>query len=239
MDEKYNKGKSLIERYLGKELSSEEEEMFEERLLSSPQLLDELEAAERLQQGLHDVVAMDKARALEKQASAGKRSARIVSMFHSPRYAMAASVLLLISLGVSSVLLQQKGQLGEFAPAHGLSAEIVPLVSVRSAAGSDPVNTLLLGDSPRQFVMMLDPGFEGYSHYRATLYRLGQPTGRTMLWQVDEMVPGYEDMLALSVPGSVLSPDNFEIELEGWRDEWPTDHNYEPVDTLTFNGVQK
>ncbi len=40
--------------------------------------------------------------------------------------------------------------------------------------------------------------------------------------------------LALSLPGPVLKPGDFEIQLEGWRDEWPADHAYDPVDTLTF-----
>jgi hypothetical protein len=239
MDKKYNKENSLIERYLENRLSTAERDMFEERLLSSPQLLDEFEAAERLQQGLQDLVAMEKAHPPPDQRAAGKRSGHIASIFNSPRYAMAASFLLLISMGISSFLLNENERLSEAGPAYAMPAEIVPLVSVRSAAGSDPINTLVLGDSSRQFVMMLDPGFEEYAHYRASVYRLDQAGARTMLWQVDEMIPGYEEMLALSVPGAVLSPGEFEIALEGWRDEWPAGHEFEPVDTLNFKCMAK
>ena len=239
MDEKYNKENSLIERYLENTLSAGERDMFEEKLLSSPELLDELEAAERLQQGLQDMVAMESAHAPQDQRAAARRSGHIVSIFNSPRYAMAASFLLLISMGVSSFLLNENVRLSETDPAYAVPVEIVPLVAVRSAAGSAPINTLALGDSPQQFVMMLDPGFEAYAHYRASVYRLGQAGGRKMLWQVDEMIPGYEDMLALSVPSSLLSPDEFEIELEGWRDEWPAGHDFEPIAVLNFECIEK
>jgi hypothetical protein len=228
MDEKYIKENSLVERYLQDKLSTEEREAFEEQFLSSDGLLDELEAAERLQQGLQDLAALEKAHAPAKQGS------RVMSMFQSPRYAMAASFLLLISLGVSSVLLRQNTRLAEFDSARALATEIIPLLSVRGATGSGTLNTVQLGGSAQQFVMMLDPGFETYSHYRATVFLLDPPQEPAMLWQVDEMRPGYEEMLALSLPGPVLKPGDFEIQLEGWRDEWPADHAFDPVDTLTF-----
>jgi hypothetical protein len=41
-------------------------------------------------------------------------------------------------------------------------------------------------------------------------------------------------MLALTVPSSILSPGNYEIQLEGWLDEWPADHGFEQIDTKTF-----
>ena len=76
-------------------------------MLYSPALLDELEAAERLQQGLQDVTALEMANAPADQSTGRTRSV-VVTLFQSPRYAMAASVLLLISLSCSSFLLQQR-----------------------------------------------------------------------------------------------------------------------------------
>ena len=49
----------LVERYLRGDLSAEEEAAFEEVLLASPELLDQLEAAERLQGGLRDLSAVE------------------------------------------------------------------------------------------------------------------------------------------------------------------------------------
>lgn len=226
MDKKYINENLLIERYLEDTLSIEEREAFEKRFLSSAELLDELEAAERLGQGLHDVTALENAQ------KAGK-APKTVSLFHSPHYAIAASFLLLISLGVSSALLQKNARLSEMDSGWAVPTEIIPLVSVRGAAGSG-LNTLSLGDAPKRFVMMLDPGFESYSHYRATVYRLDPANEPAMLWQVDEMLPGYEDMLALGVPSSVLSPGDFEIQLEGWQDEWLADHGFKQLDTKIF-----
>ena len=226
MDKKYIKENLLIERYLEDTLSSEEREAFEEQFLSSAELLDELEAAERLGQGLHDVTALE-------NAHVAKKAPKTVSLLQSPYYAVAASFLLLISLGVSSSLLQKNATLSEMDSGWAVPSEIIPLVSVRGVAGSE-LNTLSLGDAPKRFVMMLDPGFEPYSHYRATVYRLDPAEEPAVLWQVDRMLPGYEDMLALGMPSSVLSPGDFEIQLEGWQDEWPADHGFEPLDTKTF-----
>lgn len=232
MDKNYINENLLIEHYLQGKLSEEEAASFEEQFLSSDELLDELEAAERLKQGLLDVSALENAHAADQLVEEIPAS-NVVSLFRSPRYAMAASFMLLVSLVVSSVLLQKNAQLTEFASNQALPTEIIPLVSVRSATGGE-LNTLSLGDTPRQFVMMLDPGFEPYSHYRATVYKLDSAKEPAMLMQVDEMLPGYEDMLALGVPSSILSPGNFEIQLEGWQAEWPADHEYEPLDTKTF-----
>ena len=228
----------LIERYLANELSDSEREAFEERVLYSPALLDELEAAERLQQGLQDVTALEMANAPADQ-SAGRTQHAVVTLFQSPRYAMAASVLLLISLGLSSFLLQQHRQLEPFDGSLPVQTEIIPLVTVRSGAASDPVNTLSLGDGTGRYVMLLDPGFEEYTHFRASVYRLKAGGTETMLWQVDEMNPGYEDMLALSVPGSVLEAGDFEIRVEGWRNDWPSTRKYDQVSRLTLRVSDK
>ena len=227
MDKKYLNDKLLVERYLQDRLSDEEAESFEGKFLSSDELLDELEAAERLRQGLHDISA------LEYVHSNKWLPSNIVSLFHSPRYAMAATLMLLISMGVSSALLQRNAGLTEPGSNGALATEIFPLISVRGATDGEQ-NILPLGDVPKQFVMMLDPGFEPYSHYRATVYRLNPGREPARLWQVDRMLPGYEDMLALSIPSSMLSSGDFEIQIEGWRDEWPVDHAFGQLDTKTF-----
>ena len=227
MDEKHTKEDMLVERYLEGKITAEQAASFEEQFLSSDELLNELEAAERLGQGLHDMSDLENANVTKKPTS------NVVSLFQSPRYAMAASFMLLVSMGISSVLLQKNAHLSEFDSNQAIPTEIIPLVSVRGAAGSE-LNKLPLGDTPKQFVLMLDPGFEPYSHYRATVYQLDTAKEPAMLWQVDEMLPGYEDMLALSVPSSVLSPGDYEIQLEGWLDEWPANHGFEQLDTKTF-----
>ena len=233
MDEKYINENLLVERYLQGSLSEEEAAAFEERFLSSPDLLDELEAAERLQQGMHDVEALAVA------SAPARPNSSVTAIFRSPRYAVAASFLLLVSLGISSFVLQQNLRMQEWVAVRNTPSEIMPLVTVRSAAGSESVNTLVLDDTPRQFVLMLDPGFEAYSHYRASLYPVGSGPDTAALWEVDLLVPGYEEMLAFSVPSTVLAPGEYEVWLEGWRNEWPSGHEFDEVSTITFRCIAK
>lgn len=239
MDEEHTNQDLLIERYLQGKLSDEEATSFEEQFLSSDELLDELESAELLQQGLQDVATLKKAHAPDDNHLAEQPVSRIVSLFQSPRYAMAASFLLLLSVGFSSFLVKQNARFSDIGPSLAFSTEIIPLVSVRGAPDSEPINTLQLGDSAQQFVLMLDPGYEDYSHYRATIFRLNPASEAALVWQVNDMLPGYEDMLALSVPGSVLSQGDFEIHLEGWKDEWPDDHTFSPIETIHFRSINK
>ena len=233
MNIKYTNENMLIEHYLEGKLSDEEAASFEQQFLSSDELLDELETAELLGRGLNDVSALENANVTESPEPRAVSSSGVVSLFQSPRYAMAASFMLLVSLGVSTVLLQKNAHLSDYGSIQAVPTEIIPLVSVRGVAGND-LNTLPLGDAPKQFVMMIDPGYEAYSHYRATVFRLDSAEEPAMLLQVDDMLPGYEDMLALSVPSSVLSPGDYEIQLEGWLDEWPANHGFEQLDTKTF-----
>lgn len=227
MDEKHIKENLLIERYMEETLPFEEQSAFEEQFLSSGELLDQLEAAERLRQGMHDVIAVQKAH------MPAARSSRLSSVLKSPHYAIAASILLLSSIGLTGTLMRENARLADFSTDWAVPTEIVPLISVRGAADSG-LNTLVLGDADKQFVMMLDPGFESFSHYRATVYRLNPEGDAAMLWQVDKMQPGYEDMLALVVPASVLSPGEYQIRLDGWRSDWPAGHEFENIDKKSF-----
>lgn len=239
MDEDRINDNLLIERYLQGKLSEEEAAEFEERYLSSDELLDELESAERLQQGLNDLATLEKAQATGQARSPGTLVSGINSMFQSPRYAMAASFFLVVSLGFSTFLVQQNVRLSEIGQGLAVPAEIVPLVSVRGTTGGESINTLYLSDTAQQFVLMLDPGFEAYAHIRATVFRLDPTREPVRIWQVDNMTPGFEDMLALSLPGAVLEPGDFEIHLEGWRDEWPAGHAFDPIRTIYFSCINK
>ncbi len=237
MNKSNSNNKLMIERYLLGRMSDEEAASFEERFLASEALLDELEAAERLQQGLQTVAAVDKA-AGRTDTGAEDASAGVMSLFHSPRYAMAASFLLLVSLGVSSHLMRQNSLLES--AGHAPVAQVVELVSVRSMAG-DPVNVLNLGEENNSFMLMLDPGFEPYDRHRATVLRVPDNGAPRLVWQVDGLQPGieegYEDMLALNLPVSVLSEGIYEIQLEGFRDGGSAGDGYEPIDSVRFKCV--
>ena len=228
----------LIERYLQGTLSDAEEKAFEEAIVSSPELLDQLEVAERLREGLKDLHAVEGFDSQESHRAATAAVTRfpafaaVTGLFHSPRYALVATVLLAVSLLMTgSLYLGDKGQ-NALGPAG--NTQIVALHTVRSVNGDEPFNVLERGNPGDWRVLMVDPGYELYSHYRATLARVvrGQP-GEIML-VLDNMQPGYEDQLALGLPSDSLAPGDYEVQVEGWRSEWPSDHDYEPVNRVTF-----
>ena len=238
MNEANSNNKLMIERYLLGRMTDEEAAAFEERFLASKELLDELEAAERLQQGLQTVAAVDKADGQGHPGDDEGVAAGLMSLFHSPRYAMAASFLLLVSLGVSSHLMRQNSLL-EATGAAPL-AQVVELVSVRGTGG-DPINVLDLGEETNSFTLVLDPGFEPYDRHRATVLRVLEDELPKLVWQVDGLQPGvkegYEDMLALNLPVSVLDKGIYEIQLEGFRDGGSANDGYEPIDSVRFKCV--
>ena len=225
MEREFIDNNLLVERYLRGELSTEEQAAFEEAMLSSADLVDQLESAELLQQGLRDVAI------LEPPQSADSTTSLLVSFFSSPRYALAASFMLLVSLGVSGTLLYQRDQTS-YAELPFMSTQIVPLISVRGAPGSQSVNTLRIGEGNEQAVLMLDPGFEQYAHYRATIYRLSPGKEPAQVVRVDKLQPGYEEMLALSLSFRGWKPGNYEVNIEGGRDEWPADRAFDLIDTV-------
>lgn len=227
MEKDYLDKNLLVERYLRGELSAEEQTAFEEALLSSAELVDQLESAELLQKGLRDVAN------LEQQHSVVPTTSRFATLFNSPRYAMAASFMLLVSLGVSGTLLYQRGSLG----VPVMSTQIVPLVTVRGAPGDQAVNTLRVAKGNEQTVLMLDPGFEPYTHYRATIYRLKAGKEPARVVQVDGLKPGYEEMLALSLSSRGWQPGDYEVAIEGWRGEWPAGHAFDLIDTVPLRVV--
>lgn len=230
MDREYIAKHLLVERYLQGQLSADEQAEFEEALLSSQDLLDELESAEMLRRGLKDVAS------LERTLPAHSKPSWPLSMFSSPRYAMAASFLLLVSLGVSSTLFYQLNQWSDLGITV-TSTQIVPLVSVRSAPGSQSVNTVQVGEGSGQTVLMLDPGFDPYTRYRVTVFRLQPGADAMQVAQVDGLKPGYEEMLALALSPDVLEAGNYQVTIEGRRDEWPDDRAFDRIDTLPLRVV--
>ena len=228
----------LIERYLQGTLSDEEEKAFEEAIVSSPGLLDQLEATERLREGLKDLHAVG---GFETQGSRGFAAARgtgspalaaVTGLFHSPRYALAATVLLAVSL-VMTASLYNRGA-GQAMLTPGGDTQIAALHTVRSVNGDEPFNILEQGNPGSWQVLMVDPGYEVYTHFRATLSRLENGRPAQAILELDNMQPGYEDQLALGLPSDLLSPGDYEVQVDGWRSEWPADHDYEPVNRVTF-----
>jgi hypothetical protein len=218
----------LIERYLRGDLSTEEEAAFEEVLLESPELLDQLEAAERLQGGLRDLNAVESA--TESVARGGAAAA----LFASPRFAMAASFLMAVSVLFAASMYRQNQSLeAELATSASAPTLVQALYTVRSAPDHDPVNvvTPLQGG---QVVLLVDPGFETYDAYRGTLFRMSDGDRAEPVHRLEGLQPGYEEMLALGLPARLLSPGRYEIHIEGRVGDSAGAPRYEPVNRLSF-----
>jgi hypothetical protein len=254
----------IAERYLQGKLSESEEAEFEERFLGNPELLDELELAEKLQQGLQDVAIVE---TLHKKARPGSRSA---SFFRTPQYAAAATVFLFVSMAVSTVLYQRVERLSEIvqmaprgaavgydprgAPPFGItraggrgdhpsvmsfgSTRIIAVLATRGAPTNEPI-TRFSPEEGEEVVLLVDPGPASYPRYRMTVYRQDAADAEEPVWQRDSIVAGYQDMVALSIPGTRLEVGDYLIRVEGWSEERPAGQEYEYLTEVRFRIVPR
>ncbi|HET8697375.1 MAG TPA: hypothetical protein VFO94_07820 [Gammaproteobacteria bacterium] len=227
MDRRQIRDEQVIERYLGGTLTAAEEQAFEEAYLADPQLLEELELAERLRAGLKEAgggVAGSAGVGGSAGATAYRagRRARWQALVASPRYGLAASLVAAVALASTAALLVQNRTLRTGAPAAGQThTRLLQLVSVR---GADNPNQIAAPAPGEWTVLLLDPGFGDYDTYRAVLARDGAEVLR-----LDGLTPTYEDQLALGMPGDLLAPGDYEIRLSGRKRDWPADRESDEV----------
>jgi hypothetical protein len=209
MDRQQIQSSELIERYLQGRLSPAEEQALEEAYLADPQLLEELQLAERLRGGLADWTAAE-------QALRPKSSSRWLALASSPRYGIAASLLAAVAL-VAAGSLYVENQ-GLQAPGTGFGAarhaRVLPLVSVR---GAGDANVIAAPPADEWTVLLLDTGFADYEVFGAALLAAGSDEE---LLRLDGMAAS-DGTVAFGVPGSALAPGRYEIRLVGARSDWP------------------
>lgn len=223
----------IAERYLQGKLSESEEAEFEERFLGNPELLDELELAEKLQQGLQDVAIVE---TLHKKARPGSRS---TTFFRTPQYAAAATVFLFVSMAVSTVLYQRVERLSETGQVMSFdSTRVIPVLTTRGAPSNEPI-TRFSPEKGEEIVLLVDPGPDRYPRYRMTVYRQDAADAEEPVWQRDSIVAGYQDMVALSIPGTRLEVGDYLIRVEGWNEERPAGQEYEYLTEVRFRIVPR
>lgn len=210
MNREYIRDHQVIERYLRGALTPDEERGFEELYLGDPEILEELESAERLRQGLK---ALENTGGLERPRPKGLW----LRAFSSPQYAVAASVLLAVTLAFSGALYRQNLSLREQSFAWGsATTRVVPIVSLRGApyAISAPAEDELT-------VLSLDSGAVAYDLYRAVLERRGS-AGPEEIWSRADLVPTPDGTILVG-SGRALGPGEYEVLLEGRMDDWPAE----------------
>jgi hypothetical protein len=204
----------LVERYLQGTLSAADEEAFEEAYLADPSLLEEVQLAERLRDGLRDQPAEDR-------TARPRARPRWLEIAGSPSYGIAASLVAAAALLSSGVLYLQDAGFGGPGYAGGGAAptRVLPLVSVRGAGSPN-----IIAATDEWTVLLLDTGFADYDRYRAVVVRDDEE-----LLRLEDMKPTYQGMVALGVPGRLLPPGAYEIRLAGGRSDWPAGREFDEL----------
>ena len=207
MDRQYIREHGVIERYLKGALTADEEQAFEEAYLGDPDLLDEVQAAERLREGIKELGSTGRLEQL-------RAPARWRQWLASPQYAAAASVLLAVSLGFSAMLYREVTELRRDGVAQTFSS--TRLVRLEARRGGDPID---IPAPPPGELTVLQFDTVTYDTYRFTLTRRTGDQSE-LIWRGANLVP-QDDTLSISVMDRDLQPGNYEALLEGRMNDWP------------------
>ena len=220
MDRQYIREHQVIERYLSGALTADEEQGFEEAYLGDAELLDQLQAAERLRDGIK---GLDSAGDLERSRPRWRQT------FASPRYAMAATVLLAVSLGFSSVLYNENQVLREGGSSTPLATRFVALESERGGN----VREIEAPEQDESIVLLLDAGVVAYDTYRAVITRRDGERSEE-IWSRANLVPQLNGTtIAVSLQGRMLRFGTYEAKVDGRMNDWPAER-FEPVTSIPF-----
>jgi hypothetical protein len=235
----------LIKRYLEGELldedalSPEERAQFaklEEAFLEDTELLDELMMRQAFK-GLERGGELERYAAVSNVAdlSAHRTKRGIFRLLHSPQYAAAASIALVACLVLSSVLyIDNRGLRSSGAGIGGAPiTAVLPLISVR---GAGTVNELVRPGPGEVAVVTVDGGFDPYGEYRTRVVRLAGGT-RVLVDEQRGLVLGQDGTVAIVLPGRLLEPGDYEIELGGRRRDWAPDRDFETVTSVPMTVV--
>lgn len=221
MDRKYIDRHLVVDRYLQDALDDGELAEFEERLAWDEALLEEVELAARLREGLRAEYADS-----EYTAPRDTGGSRLLRWFAQPQYAAAASFLVGVTL---ATLLTVGGTGTEPAiPAPAMRTEIVPLDVLRGT-GAPTISidndawTVLLIEAP-------DPT----AIYRVTISTAG-PAAEPVSIQ-SGLVPRFAGAIALGLPGNKLPQDSYVLTLEQ-RSGSEVEDSYGVVQQIPFDVV--
>lgn len=197
MDKRYIDTHLLVDRYLAGTIPENELADFEERLVWDEELIDELDLAERLREGML-AAAGEKLYAPQSETDF---LPRLRLVFSNTGYAVAASFIAGIALSVL-VLGSQSGK-----PVHEEMHYSVNELQVFRGTGGPRIVTTLDAISILRFEV--DESFE---KYRVTI----QATEDSKpLWQQGGLVADRDGMLAVGVPGTSLPSGSYVLTVYG------------------------
>lgn len=207
MDSNQTQGSDLVERYLTGRLTPAEEQAFEEAYLADPRLLEEVQLAERLREGLKEQAAAD-------GGARAQRREGWLAVASSPRYGIAASFVAAVAVVAAGALYVQNQGLQSAGFSTARHTRVLPLVAVR---GGGDANVIAAPADDEWTVLMLDTGFADYDVFSAELLRAD--SGEALL-KLDGM-SATDGTVAFGIPGRVLSPGIYEVRLAGGRRDGP------------------
>jgi hypothetical protein len=225
MDRQYIRDHGVIERYLAGALTADEERAFEEAYLGDAELLEQIETVERLRDG---VKGLDATGDLDRSRPRWQRA------FASPRYGMAASVLLAVSLGFSTVLYNENQLLREGASQSPLITRFVALESVRGAN----VTEIATPEQDELIMLMLDAGVVAYDTYRAVITRRDGEQSEQIWSRADLQSELNGTTIPVNLPSRMLRPGAYEARLDGRMNDWPGGR-FEQIAVLDFRVVPR
>lgn len=216
MNRRYIELHLLTDRYLQGTLSEAETADFEERLLWDKELMDEVDIAQHLREGLRTTGVA------ELKATKASPSGFLSTIWTVPQYAAAASFLLAVVL-TSLVFLDPAPP---DIPGDASAADIVPLEVVRSSSRST-----VTFKSDRTTVLLVGV-FEDYANYRVTIDRDG--AGNETVWVDEEITPTYLDSLAISIPPGFLAAGAYTMTIEGRTNASDLSSRYVVIQQIPF-----
>lgn len=194
MDKQYIDRYLVIDRYLAGDLADSEQADFEERLVWDQALIEELDLAEKLRDGIRASADQDE------PGNTAPRSVPSRGVAWNRPFAMAASFL--IGVMATAFLLNQPG----VSPGDSnISTTVYPLDVLRgSGAQVVPVD-------PDGITVLLVAVANPDATYNVNLRASGD---RSVIWSKAGMVASFANSVAISIHGSVIPPGEYELSLE-------------------------
>jgi len=220
MDEPYFKLHLRVDDYLAGNLSAGDLAIFEERMLWDQSLADEVELADSIRRSLK---SYGEAAAAEHRAV--DNPDRRFNWSASPRYAIAATVFLAVSLGFN--LLQGLNN----RPDQGISGfdpatpQVISLIATR-ATGATPIIV-----NPESWIVLTTNPVRDFNVYRLSLRKSGQNS--TTIRTEDGLLSTGSEPLAIGLPGSALPSGSYVLMIEA--KDASADSSYQTVSEVRFN----
>ena len=216
MDRQYIRDHQVMERYLKGTLTENEEQAFEEAYLEDTELLDELQATERLRAGFKDLDAGGR-------LGHSRPPARWLRAIASPQYAAAASVLFAVTAVFSTMLYRENLTLRE--QTFAASSTVTRFVTLETLRGGAEIE--FVAPPAEEFIMLLvDAGPTRYDAYRAELLRIEAASPQT-IWSADGLEPTRDGEIGIGVPGRMLTPGRYEASVRARMNDWPPERSDE------------